>query len=904
MIHRRVAFAAFASLSACAPGPRVPPPAVSASAHDAALAPPAPPPRPDGRLSGDVVPRRYDVSLRVDPAQAGFSGTETVVVRVAASTSAIVMHARKANVTSATATAAGTTTTAVVESRPAAGTKGDPEELVLRFSRPLPPGDVELRLAWDAPYDESLQGLYKVVDGERPYAFTQMEPADARRVFPCFDEPGFKTPFDLTLTVPKGQIAVANTRELSRADDGAFTTFRFATTAPLPTYLVAFAVGELELRDGPPGKPAVRLVTTRGRAEHSTFALEATRALTTGLEAYFGVPYPFDKLDVAAVPDFGAGAMENAGLITFREELLLIDPARSTVADRKAAGTTIAHELAHQWFGDLVTSAWWDDLWLNEGFATWMGDRAAAEWRPSWHVEIDSLDAKHGAMSLDVLPGARAVRQPVTSTSDALEAFDGVTYDKGAAVLRMLEGWLTPTTFRQGVRDYVRAHANGTATSADLLSALSKASGKDVASVAQTFLDQPGVPLVTAEPACAGGKAAVRLAQKPLRARSNVPVATTSWRVPVCFVHGSPRREVCVELGAEPLTVPVEGACPSWVWANAHEGGYYRALPPRGKALTESAKSLDAFERAGLVASAVAAFQAGETDVAEVLAALDVTRGATERSVITAQVSALSLLAESVIEDVDRALVTRFVSRTLSPARDRLGWGPDEETTASCPRCKPAADDEAITTRELVLGALGHLGDDRTLLAEARARADLVLAGSKRVSAENATIALRLAARHGDAKLFDAIEKRAREASVPGERIAALRALGSFEAPDLVRRVLELALSDAVRIQDVRYLIERPFLTRNTRDVAYAWLEQRWDAVQRRFPSWLLPRLLGSVDGACTTTERARRLAFLEPRARDVEGAERELVLGLSRADGCIDARARGAATLKRLLAR
>jgi alanyl aminopeptidase len=844
------------------------------------------------------------VALRVDPAQAGFSGTEKVTVRLAASTSAIVMHARKTNVTSATATAAGTTTSATLEMRAAAGTKGDAEELVLSFARPLPPGDVELSLAWDAPYDESLQGLYKVVDDGRPYAFTQMEPADARRVFPCFDEPGFKTPFDLTLTVPKGQLAVANTRELSRADAGTWTTFRFATTAPLPTYLVAFAVGALDVREGPAGKPAVRLIATRGKGEHSAFALEATRALTATLEGYFGLPYPFDKLDVVAVPDFGAGAMENAGLVTFREELLLIDAAHSTVAHRKAAGTTIAHELAHQWFGDLVTSAWWDDLWLNEGFATWMGDRATAEWRPSWHVEVDSLEAKYAAMALDVLPGARAVRQPVTSTSDALEAFDGVTYDKGAALLRMLESWLGKDAFRQGIRDYVRAHANGTATSADLLAALGKASGKDVAAVARTFLDQPGVPLVTAEVACDGGRASVRLAQRPLRARSNVAPHASTWTIPACFVVGSPRREACVELGAEPKVVPVDGACPSWVWANAHEGGYYRALAPRGKALADAVKDLDAFERAGLVTSAAAAFQAGETDVGEVLAALDATRGATERVVLGAQTSALSLLAESVADDKDRALVARLASRTLEPAFARLGWGPDEETRASCPRCTPASDDETTATRELVLTTLGRLGDDRALLAEARRRAELVLAGSPRISQENGAIALRLAARHGDAKLFDAIATRARTAPSPGDRILALRALSAFEDQALLRRALDLALSDAVRIQDARYLIERPFAVRATRDVAYAWLEQSWDTLRRKLPSWLLPQLLASVDGACTAAERARRVAFLEPRSHDVEGADRELVLGLSRADACIDARSRGAATLARLLAR
>jgi alanyl aminopeptidase len=293
------------------------------------------------------------------------------------------MHARDVSVKSAVAVVGGR----AVRATPSTRVAHDglvPEELVLTFAEPLPAGPARIDIAFDAPFSDALAGLYRVKEGDRWYAFTQFEATDARRAFPCFDEPGFKTAYDVSITAPKGMIAIANAPDTAHKDAGAMTTFTFATTRPLPSYLVAFAVGDFDVREGAKSPVPIRLVATKGRAALGQLALDATQGLVTKLGEYFDVRYPYEKLDIVAVPDFWAGAMENPGLITFKNDLLLLDPATATTPIKRSMAAVIAHELAHQWFGDLVTMQWWDDLWLNEGFATWAEAKIVDKWRPSF----------------------------------------------------------------------------------------------------------------------------------------------------------------------------------------------------------------------------------------------------------------------------------------------------------------------------------------------------------------------------------------------------------------------------------------------------------------------------------------------------------------------------------------
>src|SRR3954469_24621815 len=351
-----------------------------------------PPPRSDGRLPRQVHPTRYALDLTVDPAQPRFSGRARIDVTVDEPTGAIVLNARGLPVRAAALIAGGTRVAATTSTRLAAGSKADPEELVLAFDRPVAPGPAQLEIDYDGPFADGLRGLYRVQEGGRWYAFTQFEPTDARRAFPCFDEPGWKTPFSVAISVPSDMVAVANTREVRRVPDGARVRFQFAPSPPLPTYLVALAVGAFDMRDGLAGKLPIRLLATSGKARLGGGALAAARGQLLELERYFGRPFPYSKLDLLAVPSFGAGAMENAGLITFREERLLLDE-HAALAARVAMNGIIAHEMSHQWFGDFGGRAWWNDFWLKGAFGIFRAAEIVDAWSPATPARLQALAA-------------------------------------------------------------------------------------------------------------------------------------------------------------------------------------------------------------------------------------------------------------------------------------------------------------------------------------------------------------------------------------------------------------------------------------------------------------------------------------------------------------------------------
>ena len=506
-----------------APPPR-PPPGPSAAL--------APPPLPSGRLPDTARPLRYEVSLVVDPAKDRFTGDVTIHLEIPAATQAIVLHGRELTISRAEVTSAGRRVAAEASFRMAAGGREAPEELVLALAEPIAAGRADLRVAWSAPISDRLTGLFRVREDGDSYAYTMFEPTDARRVLPCWDEPGYKTPFELEVTTPKGNLVVANAAEVDRLDveDARSTLFRFAPTAPLPTYLFAFAVGPLEIHEGPRAPAAtggaavppvpLRLVAPRGKGALADLALEAAAAELRILGEYFDRPYPYGKLDLVAVPERGFGAMENAGLASFREELVLLDPKAAGVEARRAMANALAHELAHQWIGNLVTFRWWDNLWLAEGFATWVAARTVDAWRPSFGARLEALRAKTVVMEQDALDSARAPRPPSLGGAEVEEAFDGMIYDKGAAVMGMLEAWLGPEAFRGGVRAFVKGHDHGGAVAADFFDALGRASGKDVWGVASTFVEQPGVPLLRAELRCPPGGAPASRSPRSATARA------------------------------------------------------------------------------------------------------------------------------------------------------------------------------------------------------------------------------------------------------------------------------------------------------------------------------------------------------------------------------------------------
>jgi len=558
----------------------------------------------------------------------------------------------------------------------------------------------------------------------------------------------------------------------------------------------------------------------------------------------------------------------------------------------------IAHELAHQWFGNLVTMKWWDDVWLNEGFATWMQAKSCDTWQPTFGARIDLLGSKGSVMGTDSLPSARPVRWKVTDSDSILEAGGWTSYIKGSAVLTMLERWLGEEKFRAGIRDYVKAHEHGSVTADDLLGALGTASGLDVKGVATTFLDQPGVPLVRAELACKKGEKTKLLLQQSsfralLRETKGAPPAR-SWKIPVCvrFESKGAAKTSCTLLEGEKGEIALEDACPAWVHPNADEAGYFRFAMPKNdlEALAKARTSLELRERVGLVTDAWALVTAGELGVDAWLSMLTAFKGETTRAVIEPLIGTLEAASTMVIDDASRPKFRAYVSSLLLPLGKSLGFDP-----------KPGEDEDRKLLRRSVLGALGELADDPWTLAEAEKRAVAFLADPKSVDADTTMVSLRLASyRAKEKRLFD-LQAALDRATTPEERIAAVTALGALGDPNLLHRALGLFLDGKIKIQDFRYLQIGATRRPESKKLLHAWIEEHFDALKKRLPG--TGGLLWSAANTCDEKSRDSAAKFFSARIASIEGAARTLEEALAVADACIAVRSHEEARASKWLA-
>jgi cytosol alanyl aminopeptidase len=856
----------------------------------------APPPLASGRLPDTARPTRYTVSLAIDPANPRFSGNVTIAIEVPRSTQAIVMHGRELAVSQAEIVVGGRTLQAETAVRKAHGDHDEPDELVVAVAEPIPAGPAEIRIGWSAPISDKLSALFRVKEEGAYYAFTQLEPTDARRLLPCFDEPGHKTPFELKVTTPKGNRVFANTPEVERVDDadGRNVIYRFAPTPPLPTYLFALAVGPFDVREAPKGSVPIRLLAPRGRDALGGLALEAASAHVDLLAAYFDRPFPYPKLDLVAVPELGFGAMENAGLISFRDDLLLLDPRTAGAEARHAMASAVAHEIAHHWFGNLVTMKWWDDLWLNEGFATWIEAKTIDAWRPPMAARMEQLRAKHAVMALDGLDSARAVRRLASATADPEEAFDDITYDKGAAVLGMLEAWLGQEAFRKGVRSYVKAHEFGSASAGDLWGALGEAAGRDVGPVAATFLDQPGVPLVRAELACKGGEPPrVRLSQE--RYRSHAKRVTQTWKIPICIAFdGDRHKPACGMIDGPTAEIALpEGRCPRWIYPNAGERGYFHfALPKESlAALTRASRKLATAERMGLVANTWALVQSGDVDADALFDVIQAMHADPDRRVVEQVLATLSRASGALVDDASRIAFRALVSKLFGRTAKTLGFDPR----------KGESDDKRLL-RVRVLGALADLANDPWVIAESEKRTALWLADPTSVDADVAAIALRAGTRSAGEKRFTELFEAAKRARSPADRIAAMRALGGFADAALLRRGLDLMVSEPLKIQDGFQVWSAALARSDARPIVLAWVRDRFAELRGKVPDFALSRLTSVVETICEARTLESASAFFGEALAGIETGERALVQALEKSELCIDLRRREAARVSRRL--
>jgi alanyl aminopeptidase len=846
---------------------------------------------PGGRLARDVVPKHQALALTVDPAQARYQGVVDIDVDVQQPHATLWLHARGLSVKKAVAKSGGASIDGVF------AIVDDVEGLAtLTLPRPVS-GAVTLHLEFDGPFHDDLDSLYRVKAGDDWYAFTQFEPLAAREAFPCFDEPGFKIPFDVVITHPSALKAIGNTRPVKDEAAGAQTKTTFSTTKPLPTYLLAFIVGPFDVVVGGDVAPAfdrkgplpVRAITVKGKGALVQQSVREAMKVIALEERTFGIGYPYDKLDVVAVPDFSAGAMENAGLVTFRDTLLFVDDKSPTGA-QKSSLEVIAHEFAHQWFGDLVTMAWWDDLWLNEAFATWFAARAGQALRPEFNGALDLRTAANWVMGEDSLVSARQIRQPITSRGDINNAFDGITYSKGAAVIAMFEEYIDRQkgkgTFNKGVSAYLDAHRFGSGTTRDFLAAISGAAGFDIAPAFSTFLDQPGVPLVRA--ACSVDKKTGGPPTVTASSERFLPVGSTGdknkkWDIPFCVsLLDKNKSTFCTILqgGAGQVALPGKG-CPKLWHPNADGAGYYRFVvgAPELQALAKAQKSMSAGERLAFSSALRAGFAAATTPYAETLQAAAPLAADLEPSVALTPAGLLAFARDDVlVDEAARARVEQRAVQLYQPGLNKLGLVDRKRDTPRDRERREAFFDVVVDAKG---GALA--------VAVAAGKELWATSTTSKLGKDLWRRALTAAVEHGniDAARWDAWLVAAKAQPDPRMRRWMLGALSSTKDPALSQKALALVFDDALRVNELATGIWSQVGDPRTIDGAFAFVTSRYDDIARKLPEDWRPGLATAFSGYCDDDKAKAVDAFFAPKVPTTPGLDRALAQTLEEIHLC-----------------
>ena len=791
------------------------------------------------RLPRTVTPSRYAIELRLDPTSPTFDGAEDVTITVHEPVTEIVLNGKDVTVRAGAVIATDETVTEIAKAVP------DPSagRITLELPGELPAGDYTLRLDFTGKLSDLMEGMYRsrfTDDTGREHVIitTHFEATDARRNFPCWDEPDLKASFRMTLVVPDDLVAITNTPEIEReAADPGFTRVRFAESMVMSTYLVCIVVGRLGLTDPVHAGPTpIRVACRPDRVHLAGYANEVAVYCLDWFGEYYGIPYPEQKLDQAAIPDFAQGAMENTGLVTYRETLLLLDPSQASYVERLDVAETVAHELAHMWFGDLVTMCWWNGIWLNEAFATFMSYLCVDAMEPSWRVFDGFQTNRMTAFEVDALESTRPIEFPVESPDDASGMFDTLTYTKGGAVLRMIEQWLGAERFRDGIRRYLQAHAYGNTETHDLWDALEEASGQPVRRIMDAWIFQPGYPAIEVH----RDGDVVRLTQH--RFAPSLPDDATTWPIPLIVRQVAPDGEhvsrVLVE--AHGLEVPLVHPDALFV-ANAWSAAFVRTFYDdalRGRLVT-SLGELTPGERQGLVDDAWAAVVAGRAPAASFLDMLPGFAGETAPSVWQTIITGLSWF-DRFLDGAPRERFRDLVRDLVRPALARLGWDPRPEDT-----------DLDRELRGDLIRALGVLGDDPETQAMAREAEALSRTGTS-VDATVAAAAVEVVAFAGGADAFDAFEARMREAPTPQEQERYRVALARFRDPALMERLLTLATSETIRPQDAPFLLSRAEMNRDVGQIAWHYVRDHWDEL---LPGFAASNVIHLAHGARITTD-------------------------------------------------
>jgi aminopeptidase N len=772
-----------------------------------------------GKLPKTVIPVSYAIQLSPDFTGLALPGVETVEVEVREPTAQVTLNAIN--------TTFGDVSVDDGAQRATVVTDAAAQTATLTFALPLVAGPHKLRIAFTAQINKFGTGLFSVdyptQAGIKRLISSQLEPADARRIFPCWDEPAFKASFALTVVIPKNLMAVSNmpvAGEQPVADS--LKKVAFAPTPKMSSYLFVLTVGELERITADADGVTVGVVTTEGKSGQGRFALDSAVKLLGYYNDYFGVKYPLPKLDLIAVPGGFGGAMENWGGITFFESRLLFDPATNAETARRGIFGIIAHEMAHMWFGDLVTMAWWDNLWLNEGFASWMSTKASEQFYPQWQNWLNGYGAKQSAMALDARRTSHPIQQPIADHSEAVTAFDAITYSKGEALIRMIENYLGEQPFRDGIRKYMAAHAYSNSTTADLWLALESAAGKSITGVAASFTEQDGVPLVIAETECDGTSQRLTLRQDRfvIAPANAAALPAHTWQIPLAVgpVHGKPLAETLLQGSAD---LPA-GACGDAIKVNLGDIGYYRVEygPKNRAALLNALAQMPVDDRLNIVTDSWALVQAGRAEPSSYLALLDALDAGDHRAVWDQVISSFAALNRLSRDQAERPAIQAYARAKLRPVFDRLGWDGGDST-----------DDDTALLRASLIRVLGDLGDE-AVVTEAKRRFAAFLGDP--TSLPNA---LRDAVTHlvgitADRATYDTLLALARKSTVTNERLRYYFAAASARDPDLARATLALTLTSELPNTIVLGMI-------STVASAGEQPQLAWDFVQKNFDTLL-----------------------------------------------------------------
>jgi len=828
------------------------------------------------RLPETSVPENYRVTLTPNFDKDNFGGDEMIQIRVLKPSPSIFVNSLDIDFQEATITSGGTTQTAKVL------IDKEKQMATLTVPKTIPTGSASIHLRYTGILNDKLRGFYLSKAGGRKYAVTQFEATDARRAFPSFDEPAYKATFDITAVVDKGDTAISNS-PIASDQPGPVAgkhSITFKTTPKMSSYLVALAVGDFEYVEGVADRIPIRIWTTPGKKQMGNYALQVAEQCVKYFDSYFGIKYPFEKLDLIGLPDFAAGAMENTGAITFRDALLLVDEKRAPTDAYKEIGSVISHEIAHMWFGDLVTMKWWDDIWLNEGFATWMETKPLEAWKPEWHMKLDDLADTGNSLNLDSLQNTRPIHQAVDTPAQVEELFDGIAYGKAAAVLRMLESYLGPEVFRAGVNEYLKAHEYGNATEGDFWSALAKASNKPVDRMMPTFVNQPGAPLVSVNSQCQGDTTRVTLSQRRYYYDHNLLDSNSKelWIIPVSLKAAGSTKEEIVLLTSKNQTFDLQG-CNSWVFGNAGVQGYYRTGYDSGTFQSMSRnveKSFTPAERIVLIRDAWAAVRTGQQPIGDFLQLADGLQSERTAKVVEQMDLELDYIGEHLVSEADRAGYQSFVRGLLGPIQKELGWS-----------VVPGEDTNKRDLRAHVTYTLGYTGRDPEVLAKAK---DLALEEMKTPGTVDPSLVdtvFTLAASNGDPALYDQMMLRVRENQSPEQYYRYFYNLARFTDPALVQRTLDFAMSPAVRSQDALNLIAAVMNTTTGANLGWKFVRSHWAQIEKIMGGYNTGGIVATTGSFCDAGMRDEVKQFFTE--HPVPAAERSLRQAQERVNYCID---------------